>query len=113
MLERNVTAQRAQDDIVGNSPAFVNVLNQVRIIAKSDSVTLIQGETGTGTLHVTVRVSEIRTIGNVIQFAESSDSLPPVSAERKDPRHTRTQHEQIAAARVANALGHSCAVGDL
>jgi formate hydrogenlyase transcriptional activator len=48
MLERTVTAHRVEDDIVGHSPAFLNVLNQVRIIAKSDSVTLIQGETGTG-----------------------------------------------------------------
>src|SRR5271154_757209 len=48
MLERNVTAQRTEEDIVGDSPAFASVLNQVGIIAKSDSVTLIQGETGTG-----------------------------------------------------------------
>ena len=36
------------EEIVGQSPAFQHVLNQVRIIAKSDSMTLIQGETGTG-----------------------------------------------------------------
>ena len=48
MLERTVTAHRVEEDIVGHSPAFMNVLNQVDIIAKSDSVTLIQGETGTG-----------------------------------------------------------------
>jgi formate hydrogenlyase transcriptional activator len=48
MLERNVTARHVEEDIVGHSPAFMNVLNQVGIIAKSDSVTLIQGETGTG-----------------------------------------------------------------
>jgi formate hydrogenlyase transcriptional activator len=48
MLERNIAAHRAEEDIVGHSPAFVSVLNQVRIVAKSDSVTLIQGETGTG-----------------------------------------------------------------
>src|SRR5216684_1648301 len=48
MLERNVTAHRVEEDIVGHSPAFMNVLNQVGIIAKSDSITLIQGETGTG-----------------------------------------------------------------
>jgi transcriptional regulator with GAF, ATPase, and Fis domain len=36
------------NEIVGHSPVFQNVLNQVRIIARSDSVTLIQGETGTG-----------------------------------------------------------------
>jgi formate hydrogenlyase transcriptional activator len=47
MFERTVTPGR-EHDIVGDSPAFVNVLNQVGIIAKSDSVTLIQGETGTG-----------------------------------------------------------------
>jgi formate hydrogenlyase transcriptional activator len=36
------------EDIVGRSPAFQQVLNMIRVIAKSDSVTLIQGETGTG-----------------------------------------------------------------
>src|ERR1700729_2529583 len=34
--------------MVGHSPAFQYVLNQVRIVAKTDSMTLIQGETGTG-----------------------------------------------------------------
>jgi len=38
----------SDQEMVGHSPAFQYVLNQVRIIAKSDSVTLIQGETGTG-----------------------------------------------------------------
>jgi len=36
------------EEIVGHSLAFQQVLNLVRAIAKSDSVTLIQGETGTG-----------------------------------------------------------------
>jgi formate hydrogenlyase transcriptional activator len=35
-------------EIVGHSPAFQQVLNLVGAIARSDSVTLIQGETGTG-----------------------------------------------------------------
>jgi formate hydrogenlyase transcriptional activator len=35
-------------EIVGQSPAFQQVLNLIGVIAKSDSVTLIQGETGTG-----------------------------------------------------------------
>jgi formate hydrogenlyase transcriptional activator len=35
-------------EIVGHSPAFQYVLNQVGVIAKSGSMTLIQGETGTG-----------------------------------------------------------------
>jgi formate hydrogenlyase transcriptional activator len=34
--------------MIGVSPAFQQVLELVRMIAKSDSVTLIQGETGTG-----------------------------------------------------------------
>jgi formate hydrogenlyase transcriptional activator len=46
MIDRSINAR--EDKMVGHSPAFVNVLNQVGIIAKSDSVTLIQGETGTG-----------------------------------------------------------------
>jgi len=35
-------------EIVGHSPAFQYVIDQIRIIAKSDSMTLIHGETGTG-----------------------------------------------------------------
>src|SRR5580693_1544117 len=35
-------------EIVGRSLAFQQVLNLVRTVSKSDSVTLIQGETGTG-----------------------------------------------------------------
>jgi len=36
------------EEIIGLSPAFQQVLAWVQVIAKSDSVTLIQGETGTG-----------------------------------------------------------------
>ena len=36
------------EEIIGLSPAFQQVLALVRMIAKSDSITLIQGETGTG-----------------------------------------------------------------
>ena len=43
-----IDSRNIENDIVGHSPAFVSVLNQVGMIAKSDSVTLIQGETGTG-----------------------------------------------------------------
>ena len=38
----------SEDTIIGQSAAFQYILNQVRVIATSDSVTLIQGETGTG-----------------------------------------------------------------
>jgi formate hydrogenlyase transcriptional activator len=36
------------DNVIGTSPQFRQVLHQVRVIAPTDSVTLIQGETGTG-----------------------------------------------------------------
>ena len=39
MLEQTVIAHPVEDDIVGHSPAFTNVLHQVRIVAKSDSIT--------------------------------------------------------------------------
>lgn len=48
MFDRPVRAQRLEEGMVGRSPAFVHVLNQIPVIARSDSVTLIQGETGTG-----------------------------------------------------------------
>ena len=37
-----------EEEIVGDSLAIRYVLNQVRIVAKTDSMTLILGETGTG-----------------------------------------------------------------
>ena len=48
MYSQSASVTQFGDEIVGRSSAFQNVLNQVQIIAKSDSVTLIQGETGTG-----------------------------------------------------------------
>ncbi|MGC4049758.1 MAG: sigma-54 dependent transcriptional regulator [Paludibaculum sp.] len=48
MIERAVSARQEEEAIVGRSPAFVRILNQIPIIARSDSVTLILGETGTG-----------------------------------------------------------------
>jgi formate hydrogenlyase transcriptional activator len=42
------SAPTFEEEIVGQSPAFQNILNQVRIVAKTDCVTLVQGETGTG-----------------------------------------------------------------
>ena len=37
-----------EEEIVGDSLAIQHVLNLVHIVAKTDSTTLIQGETGTG-----------------------------------------------------------------
>jgi formate hydrogenlyase transcriptional activator len=48
MYSKSAVFTETEQEIVGNSPAFQYVMNQVGIIAKSDSVTLIQGETGTG-----------------------------------------------------------------
>ncbi len=45
--ERN-QAERAFEQIVGNSPALESVLEQVALVAPTDSTVLIQGETGTG-----------------------------------------------------------------
>jgi formate hydrogenlyase transcriptional activator len=42
------SAPTIEEEIIGQSPALRSILNQVRIVAKTDSVTLIQGETGTG-----------------------------------------------------------------
>jgi len=45
--ERN-QAERAFEQIVGNSPALESVLEQVTLVAPTGSTVLIQGETGTG-----------------------------------------------------------------
>ncbi len=41
-------AERAFEQIIGNSPALESVLQQVERVAPTDSTVLIQGETGTG-----------------------------------------------------------------
>ena len=48
MYSKPATVTPFEQEIVGHSPALQYVLHQVRIIAKTDSVVLIQGETGTG-----------------------------------------------------------------
>src|SRR3954447_3470894 len=48
MNRRPANGIQLEEEIVGVAPAFQSVMNQVGIIAKSDSTTLIQGETGTG-----------------------------------------------------------------
>jgi len=48
MITRSDVFNPCGDEIVGGSRAFESVLDMVRVIAKSDSVTMIQGETGTG-----------------------------------------------------------------
>src|SRR5688572_18813433 len=47
-MNLSTVAAQAEEEIIGHTPAFAHILSQVRIIAKSDSVTLIHGETGTG-----------------------------------------------------------------
>ncbi len=47
-LRREITAQRAEARILGDSPAIRKVLEQARTVAPTDSVVLITGETGTG-----------------------------------------------------------------
>jgi len=45
---RKSGASDGLEEIIGRSAAFQHILNQVQIVAKSDSAVLIQGETGTG-----------------------------------------------------------------
>lgn len=47
-LESEVSSEYNFDDIVGRSPAFQKVLEQVTIVAPTDSTVLLHGETGTG-----------------------------------------------------------------
>jgi len=47
-LESEISSDYNFDDIVGRSPAFRNVLEQVTIVAPTDSTILLHGETGTG-----------------------------------------------------------------
>jgi formate hydrogenlyase transcriptional activator len=47
-LESEIQSEYNFEDIVGNSPALRNALDQVSIVAPTDSTVLLVGETGTG-----------------------------------------------------------------
>jgi formate hydrogenlyase transcriptional activator len=47
-LESEISAEYCFEGIIGNSPAISRVLEQVAIVAPTDSTVLLQGETGTG-----------------------------------------------------------------
>jgi formate hydrogenlyase transcriptional activator len=47
-LENEIRAEQNFDEIVGQSAALKRVLQQIEIVAPTDSTVLIQGETGTG-----------------------------------------------------------------
>jgi len=47
-LETEISSEHCFEDIVGRSPALQRVLDQVAIVAPTDSTVLLHGETGTG-----------------------------------------------------------------
>lgn len=47
-LESEIVSESGFEDIVGSSPALRKVLNQIPIVAPTDSTVIIHGETGTG-----------------------------------------------------------------
>jgi formate hydrogenlyase transcriptional activator len=47
-LQEQVRSEAAFGDVVGESPAFLNVLADVRKVAATDATVLVTGETGTG-----------------------------------------------------------------
>ena len=47
-LQKEIDDQHNLDDMVGNSPSFLNVLEQISLVAATDSTVLIRGENGTG-----------------------------------------------------------------
>ncbi len=47
-LEAEISSEHCFEDIVGRSPALQKVLDQVAIVAPTDSTVLLHGETGTG-----------------------------------------------------------------
>ena len=47
-LQEEVETQRS-DEIVGESPAIRNLLEQVELVARTDATVLVLGESGTGT----------------------------------------------------------------
>lgn len=83
MLDRSKITRHLEEEVVGHSPAFLNVLNQVRIIAKSDSVTLIQGETGTGkeVIARSIHTQSLRSNGPFVKLNCAAIPSPLLESE--------------------------------
>ena len=47
-LEEEIRTDRRMDEVIGDGPAISAVLDQVKVVAPTDSAVLITGETGTG-----------------------------------------------------------------
>jgi formate hydrogenlyase transcriptional activator len=47
-LQKEILRQHNFDEIVGNSPALLEVLRNIEVIAPTDATVLLYGETGTG-----------------------------------------------------------------
>ena len=47
-VPKDVRSVQQFNDIIGNSPALLNMLNQAELVAPTDSTVLINGDTGTG-----------------------------------------------------------------
>src|SRR5580692_7684029 len=89
MYSKLAAIAESDQEIVGHSPAFQYVLNQVRIIAKSDSVTLIQGETGTGkeVIARAIHDQSLRNRGPFVKF--KCDEIPGPWRESEFFAHER------------------------
>jgi transcriptional regulator with GAF, ATPase, and Fis domain len=72
-----------EEEIVCHSPAFQYVLNQVRMIAKTDSATLIQGETGTGkeVIARAIHNQSLRSQGPFVKLNCSAIPVPLLESE--------------------------------
>ncbi|MBS0126244.1 sigma 54-interacting transcriptional regulator [Aestuariicoccus sp. KMU-90] len=82
-LQETITSERAHLDIVGQSPAIVQLLEKIALVADTDATVLITGETGTGKALVAsaIHKESARRRRPLIQFKCGSVSPDAIEAE--------------------------------
>jgi len=81
-LESEIRSESNFDDIVGNSPALKKVLDQVSVVATTESSVLLYGETGTGKELIAQPYTTQSTARTDVRAAElRSDSIGLIESE--------------------------------
>ena len=80
-LREELNLKHAHGDIVGNSDAIRNVLEQVEQVAGTDSTVLVQGETGTGKELIAIAIHNLSSRKDRIMVKVNCAALPPTLIE--------------------------------
>ena len=85
-FEPEISSEHCFEGIVGNSPALRKVLDQVAIVAPTDSTVLLHGETGTGKELIARAIHNLSSRRDRSYVRLNCAAIPPAPAQYSPPR---------------------------